>query len=222
MALHGLQLFIKRIIDLVLSVVGLIVLSPLFLIIAICIKLDSEGPVFFLQERAGFKGKPFMIYKFRSMVNNAVNMGDGYYTGENDPRITRVGRFLRNTSLDEIPQLINIIKGEMSIIGPRPTLMYQVKEYDDFQKRRLLMKPGITGLAQVNGRNSLTWPERIKYDVKYVDNYSLWLDIKIFFKTIIVVFKKEGVYSGKENFKINQKDEFLSKETAIDNNKKQK
>lgn len=222
MALHGLQLFIKRIIDLVLSVVGLIVLSPLFLIIAICIKLDSEGPVFFLQERAGFKGKPFMIYKFRSMVNNAVNMGAGYYTGENDPRITRVGRFLRNTSLDEIPQLINIIKGEMSIIGPRPTLMYQVKEYDDFQKRRLLMKPGITGLAQVNGRNSLTWPERIKYDVKYVDNYSLWLDIKIFFKTIIVVFKKEGVYSGKENFKINQKDEFLSKETAIDNNKKQK
>jgi len=220
--LHSLQLFIKRLVDLVLSTIGLIVLSPVFLIIAICIKVDSKGPVFFLQERAGFKGKPFMIYKFRSMVNNAVNMGDGYYTGENDPRITKVGKFLRNTSLDEIPQLINIIKGEMSIIGPRPTLMYQIKEYDDFQKRRLLMKPGVTGLAQVNGRNSLTWPQRIKYDVKYVDNYSLWLDIKIFFKTIGVVFKKEGVYSEKENFKINQKDEFLNKETAIDNNKKQK
>ncbi|CCJ34281.1 sugar transferase [Caloramator australicus] len=202
-----LQLFIKRLFDFLLSLILLIVLSPLFLIIAILIKLDSEGEVFFKQERAGLNGKPFMIYKFRTMVKNAEKIGDGYYTGENDPRITRIGRFLRKTSLDELPQLINILKGEMSIIGPRPTLMYQVEKYDDFQRKRLLMKPGVTGLAQVYGRNSLSWPERIKYDVYYVENWNLWMDIKIFFKTFLVVLKGEGVYAEKEKFIIKDKDE---------------
>jgi len=202
-----LQLFIKRLFDFLLSLILLIVLSPLFLIIAILIKLDSEGEVFFRQERAGLNGKAFMIYKFRTMVKNAEKIGDGYYTGENDPRITRIGRFLRKTSLDELPQLINILKGEMSIIGPRPTLMYQVEKYDDFQRKRLLMKPGVTGLAQVNGRNSLSWPERIKYDVYYVENWNLWMDIKIFFKTFLVVLKGEGVYAEKEKFIIKDKDE---------------
>lgn len=202
-----LQLFIKRLFDFLLSLILLIVLSPLFLIIAILIKLDSEGEIFFKQERAGLNGKPFMIYKFRTMVKNAEKIGDGYYTGENDPRITRIGRFLRKTSLDELPQLINILKGEMSIIGPRPTLMYQVEKYDAFQRKRLLMKPGVTGLAQVNGRNSLSWPERIKYDVYYVENWNLWMDIKIFFKTFLVVLKGEGVYAEKEKFIIKDKDE---------------
>lgn len=202
-----LQLFIKRLFDFLLSLILHIVLSPLFLIIAILIKLDSEGEVFFKQERAGLNGKPFMIYKFRTMVKNAEKIGDGYYTGENDPRITRIGRFLRKTSLDELPQLINILKGEMSIIGPRPTLMYQVEKYDDFQRKRLLMKPGVTGLAQVYGRNSLSWPERIKYDVYYVENWNLWMDIKIFFKTFLVVLKGEGVYAEKEKFIIKDKDE---------------
>ncbi|MDO6355566.1 sugar transferase [Caloramator sp. CAR-1] len=202
-----LQLFIKRLFDFLLSLILLIVLSPLFLIIAILIKLDSEGEVFFRQERAGLNGKPFMIYKFRTMVKNAEKIGDGYYTGENDPRITKIGRFLRKTSLDELPQLINILKGEMSIIGPRPTLMYQVEKYDDFQRKRLLMKPGVTGLAQVNGRNSLSWPERIKYDVYYVENWNLWMDINIFFKTFLVVLKGEGVYAEKEKFIIKDKDE---------------
>lgn len=205
--MRSFQLFIKRLFDFLFSLILLIVLSPLFLIIAVLIKLDSEGEVFFRQERAGLNGRPFMIYKFRTMVKNAEKIGDGYYTGENDPRITRIGKFLRKTSLDELPQLINILKGEMSVIGPRPTLMYQVEKYDDFQRKRLLMRPGVTGLAQVNGRNSLSWPERIKYDVYYVENWSLWMDIKIFFKTFLVVLRGEGVYAEKEKFIIKDKDE---------------
>ncbi|MCX7904019.1 MAG: sugar transferase [Caloramator sp.] len=205
--MRSFQLFIKRLFDFLFSLILLIVLSPLFLIIAVLIKLDSEGEVFFRQERAGLNGRPFMIYKFRTMVKNAEKIGDGYYTGENDPRITRIGKFLRKTSLDELPQLINILKGEMSVIGPRPTLMYQVEKYDDFQRKRLLMRPGVTGLAQVNGRNSLSWPERIKYDVYYVENWNIWMDIKIFFKTFLVVLRGEGVYAEKEKFIIKDKDE---------------
>ncbi|KRQ87433.1 putative sugar transferase EpsL [Caloramator mitchellensis] len=205
--MKSLQLIIKRLFDFMFSLILLIILFPLFLLISILIKLDSKGEVFFKQERAGLNGKPFMIYKFRTMVKNAEKIGDGYYTGENDPRITKVGNLLRKTSLDELPQLINILKGEMSIIGPRPTLMYQVEKYDEFQKKRLLMKPGVTGLAQVNGRNSLSWPERIKYDVQYVENWSLWLDIKIFFRTFLVVLKGEGVYAEKEKFIIKDKNE---------------
>ena len=181
-------MLIKRIFDFMASLIGIIILLPFFAMIAILIKLDSKGPVLFIQTRAGKDGKPFRVYKFRTMVKNAEEKGPGYFVEKNDSRITRVGSFLRKYSLDELPQLINVLKGEMSLVGPRPTLMYQVEEYDDYQWRRLEVKPGITGWAQVNGRNELTWPEKIKHDVWYVDNRSFWLDLKIIFMTFRVVF----------------------------------
>lgn len=201
-----LQLLMKRLTDIVLSLLLLVLLSPLFLLIAVAIKLDSEGSVFFIQERVGKDKKLFGIYKFRTMVENAVNMGSGYLTEEKDPRITRVGNILRKTSLDELPQLINILKGEMSLIGPRPTLLYQVEQYDDYQLQRLKMKPGVTGWAQVNGRNSISWPERIILDVYYVNNYSLLFDFKIFLRTFKVIFEADKIYGDKDNFKIKRND----------------
>lgn len=206
------MLIVKRIFDIIFSFLLLVILFPLLVIISILIKIDSKGPIFFIQERAGLKGKPFKIYKFRTMIPNAVNIGNGIYTAENDPRITRVGKFLRRTSLDELPQLFNILKGDMSIIGPRPTLMYQIEQYNNEQRKRLNMKPGVTGLAQVNGRNSLSWPERIKYDIYYVENWSLWLDIKILIKTIKVVLTGEGLYGEKDKFIIKDKSELEMKE----------
>ncbi len=198
---------IKRLFDFLASAIGIILLSPLLLIIAVWIKLDSKGPVLFKQERVGKDNKLFNILKFRTMVVDAEK--SGFYTAENDSRITRPGNLLRKTSLDEIPQLFNIFKGEMSIIGPRPTLKYQVDEYTDFQKRRLEGLPGVTGWAQVNGRNSLSWPERITLDVWYVDNFSLFLDAKILYKTVFVWLRGEGVYAEKEKFIIGNDDEKL-------------
>jgi lipopolysaccharide/colanic/teichoic acid biosynthesis glycosyltransferase len=193
---------LKQLFDRVLSFILILLLSPLFLLISVLIRLDSRGPVFFVQERIGKAQKPFQIYKFRTMVPNAIHMGTGIYTDEKDPRITKIGRFLRNTSLDELPQLLNIVKGDMSFIGPRPTIQEQVLQYDAFQRKRLLMKPGITGLAQVNGRNSISWPERIQFDVQYVENWSISLDLKILFKTVIVILKQEGLYAEKDKFTI--------------------
>lgn len=201
---------IKHIFDKVFSLILLILLCPLFILISILIKIDSEGPVMFLQQRVGKDHTLFNIYKFRTMIPNAINIGNGVYTEEKDSRITGVGSFLRKTSLDELPQLLNIFKGDMSFIGPRPTLAYQVEQYNAFQKKRLLMKPGVTGLAQINGRNSISWPERIKYDVQYVENWSIALDIKIFFRTFLVIFKREGLYGEKEKFLI--KDEMKEKD----------
>jgi len=189
-------LVIKRLIDFWASLFGLILLFPSFLVTAIAIKLDSPGPVFFRQERVGKDGRVFKIFKFRTMVVNAENIGAGVFVEKEDPRITKVGKFLRNTSLDELPQLINVLRGEMSLVGPRPTLPYQVERYDERQRRRLLMRPGITGWAQVNGRNSLTWPEKIELDLWYIENWSLWLDLKILWKTFFTMFKKEDLYSG--------------------------
>lgn len=201
----NLQLLIKHILDKIIAFILLVLFFPLFLLIAIAIKLDSKGPVFFVQERVGKNKKLFKVYKFRTMVDNAVSIGTGLYTDKNDPRITRVGRFLRKTSLDELPQLINILKGEMSIVGPRPTLLYQVEQYNEFQLQRLKMKPGVTGWAQVNGRNSIPWPERIKYDVYYVNNFSLLFDLKILLKTFKVIINQEGIYGPKENFELKNK-----------------
>lgn len=185
----------KRVLDLVISAIGLVICAPLFAFVALAIKLDSPGPVFFRQERTGKDGQPFYPYKFRTMVVNAERIGLGLNVAKDDPRITRVGRVLRNWGIDELPQLINVLKGEMSLVGPRPTLRYQVEQYDAFQRRRLEVKPGITGWALVNGRNRLSWEERIKLDVWYVDNWSLWLDIKILFKTLwVVLVTHEGVY----------------------------
>lgn len=173
---------------------ALMLLSPFIYLFAILIRLDSPGPVFFRQERIGKDGKPFISYKFRSMVDNATAFGLGLNVAVDDDRITRVGNFLRHTSLDEIPQLFNVLKGEMSLVGPRPTLRYQVERYNEEQRRRLLVKPGITGWAQINGRNAIPWEERIRLDVWYVDHWSLGLDLKILARTLKTVLRREGLY----------------------------
>ncbi|MBR2330490.1 MAG: sugar transferase [Clostridia bacterium] len=193
--MRKLQLAIKRIFDFCVALVMILVLTviPVFIIIPIAIKLTSKGPVVFTQERVGKDGKIFKIYKFRTMLIPSESFDkDGNPLG-NYERITKVGAFLRKTSLDELMQLFNVLNGTMSIIGPRPTLLYQVEKYTDEQRRRLEMRPGVTGWAQVNGRNELSWTEKIKYDIEYIDNFSLWMDIKILFKTVGVVFKKEGI-----------------------------
>ncbi|MCK4598782.1 sugar transferase [Candidatus Bipolaricaulota bacterium] len=191
------QLILKRLVDILLSLIGLILLIVPFAVIALAMKLDSRGPVFFRQERVGKDGRVFKPWKFRTMVVGAVKQGLGYNIAQGDPRITKVGRFLRSWGVDELPQLINVLKGEMSIVGPRPTLKYQVERYNDFQRKRLLVKPGITGWALIHGRNLLTWEERIKYDVWYVDHRTIWLDLWVMLKTLwVVLIKREGVYSS--------------------------
>lgn len=183
--------FFKRLIDIVLSLLAVIILAIPMLIIAAAIKIDSRGPVFFKQKRIGKKGKVFEIYKFRSMCIGAEQMGSGVYSGKNDSRVTKIGKILRATSLDEIPQIINILKGDMSLIGPRPPLTYHPWPYEDYteeQKRMFEVRPGITGWAQVNGRKEVEWHKRIELNVWYVEHVSFWLDIKIFFMTIFKVF----------------------------------
>ena len=178
---------VKRALDVTFSLLGTAVSSPILLAVAAAIKIDSKGPVIFKQERLGKDGKVFEIYKFRSMCVGAEHMGTGQYSFKGDSRITRVGKVIRATSLDELPQFINILKGDMSFIGPRPTLTYhpwKLEEYTDFQRRRFEVRPGITGLAQVHGRKAIDWNDRIKYDVEYVDNLSLGLDCKILFRTV--------------------------------------
>ena len=184
----------KRIIDVMVSGIGLIILFPIFVIIGILIKLDSKGPVFFIQERVGKDGKIFKAYKLRTMIQRADKVLGNIAINEENPYITKFGKILRRTGFDELPQLINVFKGDMSLVGPRPTILYQVKEYNDFQKKRLLVKPGITGWALINGRNKLSWPERIKLDIWYIDHWSFWLDIKILLKTIFVIIVGEGLY----------------------------
>ena len=188
---------IKRILDFILAFVGIIIISPILLIVAICIKIDSKGPVIFKQKRLGKDGKEFEIYKFRSMVVGAEKIGTGVYSKEGDSRVTKVGKFIRMTSIDELPQLVNILKGEMSFIGPRPVLTYhpwRYEEYTEEKKRRFEVRPGITGLAQVNGRKQVEWNRRIEMDVEYVNKLSFILDLKIFFKTIYnVILMKDNV-----------------------------
>jgi len=176
--MRRLNLSIKRIFDILASGIGLIILFPIFVIIGIFIKLGSKGPVFFIQERVGKDGKIFRAYKLRTMVDNAEKIDKGLR--KDDPRITRIGKILR-WGIDELPQLINVFKGDMSLVGPRPTLQEQVKRYSKEHRRRLEVRPGITGWALVNGRNILSWPERIKLDIWYIDHWSLWLDAKILF-----------------------------------------
>lgn len=178
---------VKRALDVTFSLIGTAVSPPILLAVAAAVKLDSKGPVIFKQERLGKDGKVFEMYKFRSMCVDAEHMGTGQYSYKGDSRVTRVGKIIRATSLDELPQFINILKGDMSFIGPRPTLTYhpwKLEEYTDFQRRRFEVRPGITGLAQVHGRKAIDWNDRIKYDVEYVDNLSLGLDCKILFQTV--------------------------------------
>lgn len=182
--------FLKRFIDVVLSFCMLLVLWPVFILVAVAVKLDSKGPVIFKQTRLGLDGKEFSIYKFRTMVVNAE--AGGVYSDDNDPRITRVGKILRKTSLDELSQIVNILKGDMSFIGPRPPLTYHpwpINDYSAEQLRMFEVRPGITGWAQINGRKAVEWNHRIELNVWYVDNASLLLDIKILFTTLLKVIK---------------------------------
>ena len=181
----------KRFCDVVMSGIALVVLSPFLLITAVLIKLESRGPVIFKQERLGVHGMPFKIYKFRSMCVGAEKQGTGVYSFKGDKRVTRVGRFIRATSIDELPQLFNILKGDMSLIGPRPALTYHpwpYEQYTEHQKRMFDVRPGMTGWAQVHGRKEVPWPERIELNVYYVEHLSLWLDVRIFFMTLLKVF----------------------------------
>lgn len=187
-------LCLKRVLDFVASTVALVLLAVPFALIGLAIRLDSPGPVFFRQERVGKGGRPFRVWKFRTMVKDAERIGLGLNVSATDERITRVGRFLREWALDELPQLINVWLGEMSLVGPRPTVPAQVAVYNDFERRRLEVKPGITGWAQIHGRNAISWDERIRYDVWYVDHWSFWLDLYILLRTIPVVLSRQGLY----------------------------
>ena len=190
--------FFKRILGLIFSLVGFIILIPIFLIISILIKLTSKGPIFFKQERIGRNGKVFNMYKFRTMIVNAENIGDGIRVrSKNDPRITKIGKILRRTSLDELPQLINVIKGDMSLVGPRPPVTYHpyngYNNYPENAKKRFIVRPGLTGLSQIKYRNGVSWDKRIEIDVKYTENISFLEDIKIILATIKIVFKPVNI-----------------------------
>ena len=196
---------LKRFFDIVLCAVALIVLIPILLIIAILIKADSKGPVLFIQERRTKNGRIFKMYKFRSMVVNAENMGSGLFNYENDPRVTKVGRFLRKTSLDELPQLWNVLKGDLSLVGPRPCVSYELGDFDTLNKKykkRFEVRGGITGLAQVKGRNENSWDEKVTYDNMYIDKFKkqgVFLDVKIIAETFFKVFRRQNIYEEKAN-----------------------
>jgi sugar transferase EpsL len=184
---------LKRTFDICISVLMALVLLPVLAGIAIAIRLTSKGAAIFKQERAGKDGVPFMFYKFRTMRAGVDAFGPSPKSGD-DPRLTKVGRFLREYSLDELPQLFNVLKGDMSIVGPRPLYLSQMGEWNDRQKRRLLVKPGLTGLAQISGRGGVTREEKLELDVKYVETASLWVDIKIIFATVLQVFGRRNIY----------------------------
>ena len=196
-------LLVKRVIDIVGSLIGLILLSPIFLIVAIAIKLDSKGPIIFGHTRKGIGGKDIKVYKFRTMYQNSQEIFDNFteeqkeefyknFKLENDPRVTKIGDFLRRTSIDELPQLINILNGTMSIVGPRPPIPHEVAEYNEYQMQRLLVKPGITCIWQVSGRNTIGFDEWVEMDLEYIKTRNLWLDIKLIFKTVGVLFGDEN------------------------------
>jgi lipopolysaccharide/colanic/teichoic acid biosynthesis glycosyltransferase len=184
-----------RPLDIALALVLLVVTAPLLGLAALAIKLESRGPVFYRQRRVGKGGRPFELVKLRTMVPGAETMGAGIYVLEGDARITRTGRLLRRFSLDELPNLINVVRGELAIVGPRPTVQEQVDRYTERQRRRLEVKPGITGWAQINGRTSLPWPERIELDVWYVEHRSLRLDLRILARTARMLATGHGLYS---------------------------
>jgi lipopolysaccharide/colanic/teichoic acid biosynthesis glycosyltransferase len=190
---------IRRALDLVIAVPAAIVTAPMVALLCLLIRLESPGDPIFTQERAGLNGQPFQIFKLRTMVTGAEHIGAGLAVLQGDSRITRVGAFLRRYSLDELPNLWNVVRGEMSIVGPRPTLMGQVELYTERQRERLLVRPGITGWAQVNGRASLPWSERIELDIWYVEHRSLRLDLKILALTARMVLGGHGLYHADES-----------------------
>ena len=192
--------YVKRFFDICISLIGIIISSPILLITVMAIKIESKGPVLFKQKRLGQYGKEFFIYKFRSMCVGAEQMGSGQYSFQSDPRVTKVGKFIRATSIDELPQMFNILKGEMSLIGFRPPLTYHpwpIEEYTEEQKVMFRLKPGITGWAQIHGRKEVQWDERIAMGVWYAENVSFWIDVKIFFITIWkVLANQDNVNTG--------------------------
>jgi exopolysaccharide biosynthesis polyprenyl glycosylphosphotransferase len=213
--LSGAARFVKRSSDLVITLAALIVLAPLWLLIALLIKLDSRGPIFYKQERVGMDGRVFLFYKFRSMRAGSddvrhrefqekyikgepdSNLGDAArpaYKLRADERVTRLGKALRKTSLDELPQLFNVLRGDMSVVGPRPPIPYEVESYELWHRKRLDMKPGITGLWQVSGRNRLTFDEMVRMDLYYIENWSLLLDLKVILQTLPVMWRAEDAY----------------------------
>ena len=194
---------LKRIFDICAAGIAMLVLSPLFVMIAVAIKLDSKGPVIFSQGRRTKNGKIFQMYKFRSMVVNAEKLGTGLFNYENDPRVTKVGRFLRNSSLDELPQLLNVFKGDISVVGPRPCVTYELGDYETLNKKykkRFTVIGGITGLAQVRGRNENSWDEKVTLDNRYIDEFKqrgIILDFQIIWETLMKVFHKADIYEEK-------------------------
>ena len=187
---------IRRAVDIVASSLGLGLGAPVLALAMLAIRLETPGPVFYRQLRTGREGRPFEVLKLRTMVDGAEHIGAGLAVNADDPRVTRVGAFLRRTSLDELPNLVNVLRGEMSLIGPRPTLPVQVEQYSDRQRGRLAIKPGITGWAQVNGRAALPWAERIELDLYYIEHRSLALDLKILHGTVAMVLGGSGLYKG--------------------------
>lgn len=184
---------LKRGLDIFIALAAMVILSPVLVVIGITIRLSSKGPAVFKQQRAGQNGKPFVFYKFRTMKLDVAPFGPSPKSGE-DRRLTKVGKFLRESSLDELPQLFNILKGDMSIVGPRPLYLSQIPEWSERQKKRLLVKPGLTGLAQIQGRGEITREEKLELDVKYVENAGLLTDIRIMLATITQVFRRKSVY----------------------------
>ncbi len=197
--------FLKRLFDIVSSLVTIILLTPLWIIVSVLIKCDSKGPVFFRQGRRTKDGRVFEMLKFRSMVVDAEKQGAGLFNYKDDPRVTKMGRFLRDSSIDELPQLFNILKGDMSVVGPRPCVTYELGDFDTLNKRykkRFEMKAGLTGYAQVKGRNDISWDDKVGFDNEYIDLYSKYgvlIDIKILFESVLKVFKKENIYENKED-----------------------
>lgn len=193
---------VKRIFDLIIVIPAVIVLLPVFAVLWLLIRIGSKGSAVFKQDRAGKNGQSFTFYKFRTMRTDVDPFGPSPKSGD-DPRLTKIGKFLREYSLDELPQLFNVLKGDMSIVGPRPLYIQQIKEWDERQKKRLLVKPGITGLAQISGRGALTREEKLELDVKYVENVGLWLDIKIILITIGHVVCRKSIYE--KNYSVTEK-----------------
>ena len=185
---------LNRALDAAIAGAGLVLTSPILAVAALAIKLEDRGPILYRQTRVGRDAEDFELLKLRTMVVGAETLGAGFAIDRGDPRITRAGRLLRRASIDELPQLWNVLRGDMSLIGPRPTLRYQVEQYDERQRRRLHVRPGLTGWAQVNGRAELPWPERIELDVWYVEHRSAWVDLKILLRTPLALFR--GTYKG--------------------------
>lgn len=201
--MYKFNLFLKRVFDIILSGVAIIILIPLWIVVSIAIKKDSQGPIFFRQGRRTKDGRVFHMLKFRSMVVNAEEMGTGLFNYENDPRVTKIGRFLRNSSIDELPQLFNIFCGDMSVVGPRPCVTYELGDFETLNnkyKKRFQVKAGLTGLAQIKGRNDISWNDKVCYDNEYVDTFKrigILIDLKILIESVFKVFKKENIYENK-------------------------